>query len=201
MSFWKRFRESEVERELRSRRPKPPDELVDHISRLVASSKRPSRGRVAPKIALIAAVTGVMAASLGVAGALGYAGGSVHSFGNNVVHLVTPSHHDGGNDHGQGQGQGQGQGSGSQSGDNGKGQGNGQGQGNGNGGDNNNSQGDPQHNQGGGDPGWGWWHKPYKHQYGGRWPICWHGHLIYVSFFEFIWYAIHGGRPWYTCSG
>ena len=206
MSFWKRFRESEVERELRARRPKPPNELVDHISRLVASSKRPSRSRVAPKIALIAAVTAVMAASLGVAGALGQAGSSVHSFSNNVVHLVVVNHHDGGNDHGKPSGPPSssgsgGQGSGSQGGSTGQG-GNGQGNGsqggsNGNGDDN--SQGDPQHIQGG-NPGWDWGRDPFRHQYGGRWPICWHGHLIYVSFFEFIWYAIHGGRPWYTCA-
>jgi hypothetical protein len=193
MSFWKRLRESEVERELRARRPKPPDELVDHISTMVSASKRPSRGRIAPKVVLIAAVTAVMAASLGVAGALGYAGGSVHSFSSNVVHLVTPSHQDGGYTRGAGFTRGQ------PNGGSNSGPGSSSGQGSGNNG-NNGSQGDPQHSQGGGDPNGGWGRDPFKHQYGGRWPICWHGHRLNVTFFEFIWYGTHGGRPWYTCS-
>jgi uncharacterized membrane protein YgcG len=192
MSFWNRMRESKVEHELRARRPQPPDELVDHISRMVGASKaRVSRGRTAPKIALIAAVTAVMAASLGVAGALGYAGSSVHSFGNNVVHLVVLNH-DTSRDHGQptSHNQGGGQTGGSQTGGSQNGSSHG---GSGNGGQS--SQGGGQ-SQGGQD----WGKDPYKHQYGGRWPICWQGHRIQVTFPEFIWYALHGGRPWYTCQ-
>ena len=43
-----------------------------------------------PKVALVAALTAVLAASLGAAGALGSARGSVHTFSLSVVHLVSP---------------------------------------------------------------------------------------------------------------
>jgi hypothetical protein len=89
MGFGKKTDESGLERELRAQRPQPPSELVRMLSRQIGPMQRTRRFAL-PKIALVAAVTAALAASLGVAGALGSAGGSVHSFGISVVHLVSP---------------------------------------------------------------------------------------------------------------
>jgi hypothetical protein len=89
MGFGKKTDETGIERELRAQRPQPPAEFVRMLSRQIGPMQRTRRFAL-PKIALAAAVTASLAASLGVAGALGSAGGSVHSFGISVVHLVSP---------------------------------------------------------------------------------------------------------------
>lgn len=89
MGFWKRTDETKLERELRAQRPRPRDEFVQMLSRQVVAPER-TRRFVLPKVALVAAVTAVLAVSLGVAGALGAARGPVHTFSVSVVHLVSP---------------------------------------------------------------------------------------------------------------
>ena len=89
MGFGKKNDGTMLERELRAQRPQPPSELVRMLSRQIGPMER-TRRLALPKLALVAAVTAALAASLGVAGALGSAGGSVHSFGVSVVHLVSP---------------------------------------------------------------------------------------------------------------
>jgi hypothetical protein len=89
MGFGKKTDETSFERELRAQRPQPPSDFVRMLSCQIGPMQR-TRRLVLPKVALIAAVTAALAASLGVAGALGSAGGSVHSFGISVVHLVSP---------------------------------------------------------------------------------------------------------------
>jgi len=209
MGFWSRLRESEVEHTLRARAPQPSDELVHGIARLVARKRRHTHGRALPKVAVIAAVTSALAASLGVAGALGYAGKSMNAFGSNVVNLVVPNHHDGhgGDSNGPGQGGSNTGDHGSKGGDhqggnggnNGGGNSNGNGGngGNGNGGNGNGNPGDG--NGGQGDDGDGD-HDPFGHQYGHRIPICWQGHIIHVTLPELVWYFLHGAGPPWQCS-
>ena len=86
-----RKRETDLERELRAQRPQPREEFVRSLSKLVEPVSRPRRSAL-PKVALVAAVTAVLAASLGVTGALGSAGGSIHIFGSSIVHLISPAH-------------------------------------------------------------------------------------------------------------
>ena len=87
--FWRRDKETELEQRLRAERPQPPDELVRRLSAQVQPERRPRRVG-APRIALIAAVTGALVLSLGVAGAIGSATGSIHTFSRGVYHLVQP---------------------------------------------------------------------------------------------------------------
>jgi hypothetical protein len=118
-----------------------------------------------PRVALIAAVTAALALSLGVAGAIGSATGSIHLFGTSVFHLVqSPSSRS-------------------------------------------TSPGlprvTPDHTQAGRglDP-WNFsYHHfpPFKHQYAGKIPICWHGHIIYIYPFQWFWYFIHGAGPARSC--
>jgi hypothetical protein len=222
MRFWNRLSESEVEHTLRARRPQPTDDLVHSISRSVASSHRRSRG-AAPKLALVGAVTVVLAASLGVTGALGYCGGSVKSFGHGVTQLVSyhDDHHSsqGGNggpkntghdnhgskgdDHHGGNGGNNGNGGGNGNGNGGNGNGNGNGHGNGgngggNGNGNGNGNGGNGNGGGNGDHGGG---PPFDHQYGhGFIPVCYQGHLILIRPQDLLWFFYHGAGPPWECS-
>jgi hypothetical protein len=87
--FWGRDKETELERRLRAERPQAPDQLVRRLSAQL-QPKPPARRSIAPRIALIAAVTGALVLSLGVAGAIGSATGSIHAFGRGAYHLVQP---------------------------------------------------------------------------------------------------------------
>lgn len=91
MGFWNSNDETKLERELRAQRPQARDEFVRMLSRQVAPLERGRRFAL-PKVALVAAVTAVLAVSLGVAGALGAARGPVRTFSVSVVHLVSPPH-------------------------------------------------------------------------------------------------------------
>ncbi|MGZ4360048.1 MAG: hypothetical protein ACXVZW_09740 [Gaiellaceae bacterium] len=84
---WKKRRETELERELRAQRPQPRAELVQLLCRESATAQRSLRG-LFPRIALVGAVTVVLAASLGAAGAVGYATKSVHALSTSVLHVV-----------------------------------------------------------------------------------------------------------------
>ncbi len=182
MGFWNRFRESELESELRDGRPQPPDDLVHRLTRLAEPVRRPRRHAL-PKLALVGAVTASLAASLGVAGALGYAGGSVQSFGHGIVHLVE-----------------------AKSSPDLKGKGDGNGNGNASGGstsssDNSTSSDDPSDadaaaaNQSSVDT------SAFKIQYNRRVPICWHGHIKWVKILTLRWFILHGAKPPWQCHG
>lgn len=94
MRFWKR--ETDLERELRAQRPQPREQFVQMLSgQGVAPPK--ARRRRAPAFALIAAVTVLLAASLGVAGALGNASHSLQTFYTSASHIYNWNH-DGPND-------------------------------------------------------------------------------------------------------
>lgn len=204
MGFWSRLRETEVERTLRARAPRPSDELVRGISRMVATPRR-RRGGL-PKLALVGAVTTLLAASLGVAGALGYARESVHTFAHNVSHFVEPKendhhgsqppapvfvfgskHEDGHGNDGHGNGKG-----GDGNGNGGNGNGGGQQGGDGKGG----KGGDGQGHEGGGDGD----HNPYGHQYGHRVPLCFRGYIIKVPLADIAYWIAQGAGPPWQCS-
>src|SRR5579862_5277394 len=80
-----RKRETDLERELRAQRPQPREQFVQMLSRQNVAPK--ARRRRAPALALIAAVTVVLAASLGVAGALGNASHSLQTFYASASHI------------------------------------------------------------------------------------------------------------------
>jgi hypothetical protein len=164
--FRRRDPETELERRLVAERPQPPDELVRRFAHV--RPERAARRTTMPRVAVIAAVTGALALSLGVAGAIGSASGSIQSFSRGVVHLVqapsTPA-----------------------------------------------PTVTPDHSQGGGggilgpsDPRW-WSHRqfesgpPFGQQYANLIPICWHGQIIWVTPFEYLWYFIHGASPARDC--
>src|SRR4051794_29842279 len=86
---FRKEKETRLERELRAQRPQPREEFVQMLARQV-EPLRPARRSALPKLALVAAVTAALAVSLGTAGALGAAGGSVHRFSVSVAHLVAP---------------------------------------------------------------------------------------------------------------
>ena len=88
MRFWKETDETKLERELRAQRPQPRDEFVRRLSRQVTPLRR--RRLALPKVALVGAITATLAASLGAAGALGEGGNAVHSFTSSVSSLVSP---------------------------------------------------------------------------------------------------------------
>ena len=87
-----RNRDTDLERELRAQRPEPREQFVQMLSGRPSATPKPlrntARGRVAPRVALVAVVTVALAASLGVAGALGHASHSVQSFGKSVYSVV-----------------------------------------------------------------------------------------------------------------
>ena len=89
MAF-RRDRDKELERRLRNERPRPDDEFVRRLSAEIEPRPVPRRSSLSRPV-LIAAVTALIALSLGVAGAIGSATGSVGSFGRSVYHLVQPS--------------------------------------------------------------------------------------------------------------
>jgi hypothetical protein len=159
---------SELEVRLRAERPQPPDELVSRLAAQFAPAARPVRQRGVPRIALIAAATAVLALSLGAAGAIGSATGSIHLFGTSVLHLVKPP----------------------------------PARATTNAPSTNLQTVTPGHLQTGGlDPRtFSYRHfPPFMHQYAGKIPICWHGHIIYIYPFQWFWYFIHGAGPARSC--
>jgi hypothetical protein len=86
VGFWKKRRETDLERELRAQRPKPRAELLELLCR--ESAARRSLRSLVPRIALVGAVTVVLVASLGATGAVGYATKSVQALTNSVLHVV-----------------------------------------------------------------------------------------------------------------
>lgn len=174
MKLWKKTDETNLKRELRAQRPQPRDEFVRMLGRQIAPARR-TRSSLLPKVALVAAVTAALAVSLGVSGALGAAGGSVHSFSISVVHLVSPP-----NTPARG--------------------GSTAGTPNTNSSASNNvvttttpSSGDTDYSNA--TP----THFPFESQYGHRIPICWQGHIIYVTLREAVWYIFHGAGPARSC--
>ena len=166
--FRKRPHQNELERRLVEARPQPPEELVHRLSTLMEPEHTPRRSGT-PRVALVGAVTAAIVLSLGVAGALGSATGSINAFSRSVFHLVQAPSTKAPTvtaDHGQ-------SGSGGILGPS-----------------------DPR-----------WWSgrhfpsgPPFSQQYAGKIPICWHGHIIYVTEFEYLWYYFgHGGRAARDC--
>ena len=88
MGWWNDRRETELERELRAQRPQPSAELMQRLSH--ESAARRLRSGFVPRLALVGAVTVVLAASLGAAGAVGYATKSAQNLGNSLFHIVQP---------------------------------------------------------------------------------------------------------------
>jgi hypothetical protein len=161
MGLWNK-NEPKLERELRAQRPQARDEFVRTLSRQVAPLERRPRSAL-PKVALVAAVTAVLAVSLGVAGAFGAARGPVHTFSISVVNLVSPPHSPSSNT------------STSTT--------------------TTNTDGLTSHADA--TP----THFPFQSQYGHLIPICWQGHIIYVTPRELIWYFFHGAHPARFCGG
>lgn len=87
MAFRNR-RETDLERELRARRPQARDQFVEMLGRQFAAPKRRIGFGAVPRVGLVAAATVVLAASLGAAGAVGYATSSVHALSTSVFHIV-----------------------------------------------------------------------------------------------------------------
>jgi hypothetical protein len=87
MVFRRRGQDSELEHRLSAERPRPPDDLVSRLTGQIEPPIGPRRAPVS-RIAVIAAATAAIALSLGVAGAIGSATGSIHSFGLGVLHVV-----------------------------------------------------------------------------------------------------------------
>jgi hypothetical protein len=164
--------DTELERRLQAERPQAPDELVRRLSAQIEPD-RPVRRSITPRVALICAVTAAIALSLGVAGAIGSASGSIQAFGRGVIHLIQPPPAETPNVSNSGQ---------------------------------TTVTSDHYGNQGPpipGDPR-SWARRsfglpPFMHQYAGRIPICWHGEIIYVTPFEYLWYFVHGGLPARDC--
>jgi len=92
-----RKRETDLERELRAQRPLPREQFVQMLSRQNPAPPKVRRQRV-PAFALVALVTVVLAASLGVAGALGNASHSLKTFYTSASHIYKGNDHDGPND-------------------------------------------------------------------------------------------------------
>jgi hypothetical protein len=89
MRLWRR--ETDLERELRAQRPQPREQFVQMLSRQNVPPPKARRQR-APAFALVAAVTVVLATSLGVAGALGNASHSVKTFYTSASHIYSWNH-------------------------------------------------------------------------------------------------------------
>ena len=163
--FRRRERDTELERRLLAERPEAPDDLVRRLSAQL-EPERPARRATMPRVAVVCAVTAALALSLGVAGAIGSASGSIQAFSRGVFHLVQPPSAPATvtTDHNQGGG-----GLGPS---------------------------DPRfwstrHFESGGDP--------FDQEYAHLIPICWHGQIIYVTPFEYLWYFIHGASPARDC--
>jgi hypothetical protein len=200
MGFWKERRETDLERELRAQRPQPRAELLQLLCRESATQR--SRRSLVPRIALVGAVTVVLVASLGAAGAVGYATKSVEAFSHSVLHIVqSPSKSSsgalfsslkGGKKDGSQSGNKGGSGKGgSGKGGDGKGVGSGGGSGNGNGNGNGGGNGN---DRGGGD-GDNRGHDPFHHEYDHRVPICHDGQVVYVPSKEYFYRLDRGDKP------
>jgi hypothetical protein len=83
-------RGSKLERDLRSSRPRPSDELVSRIEGRI-SSERPARVRRSFRIAVPATITAVMLGSLAAVGGVGYAATSVGHAVKAVSHVFAPA--------------------------------------------------------------------------------------------------------------
>ena len=176
MGFWNKANETKLERELRARRPQPREEFVRMLSDQVTPQRR-TRRLATPKVALIAAVTTALAASLGATGALGAAGGSVHSFSRSVVHIVSPPKADT-----------------TPARNGGATNSNASNNSNTNSADSNTASGDTDYSNA--TP-----TNPFRQQYGHLIPICFQGHIIYVTPRELIYYFFRGARPARFCGG
>lgn len=170
---FRKHRETDLERELRAQRPQPRDEFVRMLTGHSAAPKaRRSLGSrpALPRIVLVAAITVVLAASLGVAGALGHATSSFKSLGTSVYHIVQtpqPSHTNGGND--------------GKSNDKG-------GKGN-NGGSGNGDPGDDRDHDG---------RIPFHHEYHHLLPICHDGQVQYVPVVLYLPLLFSHGRHYWV---
>jgi hypothetical protein len=168
--FGRRDSKTELERRLRAERPQAPDDLIRRLSGLFWSGSASGlRRTLAPRIAVVCAVTAAIALGLGVAGAIGSATGSIHAFSRGVIHLVqapstsapratagstvTPNHSQGGQ---QFPG----------------------------------PLPDRIH-----DPNI----PPFGFQYGFKIPICYQGQVKFVPISELFWYFTHGGLPVWFC--
>jgi hypothetical protein len=40
---------------------------------------------------------------------------------------------------------------------------------------------------------------PFGWQYGGNYPICWHGQIVYVHWWQLFWYFLHGATSGRSC--
>ena len=81
--------DTELERRLRAERPQAPDELVRRLSAQIEPEQHP-RPSTMPDAAFVCGVTAAIVLSLGLAGAIGFATGSIHGFGRRVFHLIQP---------------------------------------------------------------------------------------------------------------
>jgi hypothetical protein len=89
MRFWP-GKDSSLERRLRDERPQAPEELVRRLApQEPQPAARPPR-RAAPRVVAVAAFTTLLAVSLGVGGAFGYATHSLQAFGGGLDHFVSP---------------------------------------------------------------------------------------------------------------
>ena len=82
-----RRRRDELERQLDSERPQPPDELVSRLAERLATE--PIRRRSGWSIALVAGLTTLLAVSLALTGGISYAAGAVKGGTTAVTSLVT----------------------------------------------------------------------------------------------------------------
>jgi hypothetical protein len=89
MRLW--TRETDLERELRAQRPQPREQFVQLLSRQNVPPAKARRQR-APALVLVAAISVVLATSLGVAGALGNASHSVKTFYTSASHIYNWNH-------------------------------------------------------------------------------------------------------------
>lgn len=93
MMLRRRDRDSELERRLTAERPEAPEELIRRLAARLGPG-RPARHTALPRIALITAITAAFAVSLGAAGVIGSAAGSIHAFSTGALRLVrAPSTH------------------------------------------------------------------------------------------------------------
>jgi hypothetical protein len=169
-----------------------------------------------PRLALVGAVTVVLAASLGAAGAVGYATKSAQNLGTSLFHIVQPpppkttgapsfsnsskggkgdDRNDNRNGNGNGGNGGNGNG-GNHNGGNGGNGGNGNGgNGNGNGGNGNGGNGNGGNGNGDDHHGDDHGHDPFHHEYDYHVPICHGGQTVYVPSNEYFYRLLHGDGP------
>lgn len=168
--MWRHGTETYLERRLRDERPQPGDEFVGALAARVEPAAVPRRRLIAPRVAVVLATTAVLGASLGVAGALGSASGSVQAFGRGVFHLVQPSRSASSPSVTQ---------------------------------TTLPSSVTPDYPAGNGDPTFGsgrvFGLPPFGSEYGGNYPICWQGHIIYVHWWQLFWYFLHGAHSARYC--